>query len=93
MPIPLFLVERLKAAHINGDQLADVFLRLARASDVRGENLCAINLQFVKDGDGLIPGDLIPTISFSLERQQNRQEIMPVKAATDIDDKDPYPEE
>ena len=70
MPIPLFLLERIKTATMSGPQVADAFAMLAKAADDNGVGDCAVNLEYVKDSDRLIPGDLIPMITLSLVRQQ-----------------------
>lgn len=83
MPIPLFIVERLKAAQMQGDQLAHVFAQLAQVADHQEIDDCAINLEFVQDADRLLPGDLIPMVTLSLERQQTVRE--PVNRSDVVD--------
>jgi len=70
MPIPLFLLNRIKTSAMSGEQVADAFTKLAQVADRSEIDRCAVNLQYVRDDDKLIPGDLIPTIIFSLERQR-----------------------
>ncbi len=70
MPIPLFILERIKTAPMNGPQIADAFTKLAQAADAAGVDDCAINIEYVAPQDKLIPGDLIPTVTLSLVRQQ-----------------------
>jgi hypothetical protein len=70
MPIPLFLLDRINSSAMSGEQVADAFVKLAQVADKREIDGCAINLEYVQDDDKLIPGDLIPTITFSLERQR-----------------------
>ena len=69
MPIPLFLLDRLKSAPITGAHIADVFTKLAYVLD-RTDGDGAINVEYVRDTDQLQAGDLIPTITFSLQRQK-----------------------
>jgi hypothetical protein len=70
MPIPLFLLDRIKTSALSGEQVARAFAKLAQAADKTGITGCAINLQYVTDDDRLLSGDLIPTITFSLDRQR-----------------------
>jgi spore germination protein YaaH len=69
MPIPLFLLDRVRTSALSGEQVADAFAKLARVADKAGIAGCAINLQYVADDDRLLFGDLIPTITLSLTRQ------------------------
>lgn len=78
MPIPLFLLNRIKTSAMSGEQVADAFAKLATVADKTGIDGCAVNLEFVKDDDRLVSGDLIPTIVFSLKRQE--QDAEPVLA-------------
>ena len=55
---------------MSGEQVADAFAKLAQVADKSEIDGCAVNLEYVRDDDKLIPGDLIPTITFSLERQR-----------------------
>ena len=55
---------------MSGEQVADAFARLAQVADKTEIGGCAISLEYVRDDDRLIPGDLIPTITFSLARQR-----------------------
>jgi len=70
MPIPLFLLDRIKTSALRGEQVADAFAKLAQVADKSEIDGCAVNLEYVRDDDNLIPGDLIPTITFSLARQR-----------------------
>ena len=70
MPIPLFLLDRIKTSALSGEQVADAFAKLARVADKSEIDGCAVNLEYVRDDDKLIPGDLIPTITFALARQR-----------------------
>jgi len=74
MPIPLFLLDRIKTSAMSGAQVADAFAKLATVADKTGIDGCAVNLVFVKDDDRLLSGDLIPTIVFSLKRQEQDSE-------------------
>jgi hypothetical protein len=69
MPIPLFLLDRIKTSAMNGEKVADAFAKLAQVVDQAESGDCALNIEYVADGDKLIPGDLIPTITLSLVRQ------------------------
>ena len=78
MPIPLFLLDRIKTSAMSGEQVADALAKLATVADKAGLDGCAVNLEYVKDGDKLLSGDLIPTITFSLKRQERDVEPVPV---------------
>jgi hypothetical protein len=77
MPIPLFLLDRIKGSAMSGPQVADAFAKLARVADQAESGDCAINIEYVADDDRLLPGDLIPTITFSLLRQKEAAEPVP----------------
>jgi hypothetical protein len=77
MPIPLFLLDRIKTSAMSGEQVADALAKLATVADKTGIDGCAVNLEFVKDDDRLLSGDLIPTITFSLNRQERDAEPVP----------------
>ncbi len=68
MPIPLFLLDRIKTSAMSGEKVADTFAKLAQVADQRDIDGCAIKLEYVKDSDTLLPGDLVPTITLSLAR-------------------------
>jgi hypothetical protein len=68
MPIPAFLLERIKTSAMSGEQVADAFAKLAQVMDRRDLGDCAVNLEYVKDDDELLPGELIPTVTLSLVR-------------------------
>jgi len=53
---------------MSGEQVADVLVKLAQIIDQREIDGCAVTLEYVKDSDRLLPGDLIPTITLSLTR-------------------------
>jgi hypothetical protein len=69
MPIPLFLLDRIKTSAMSGEKVADAFAKLAQVADRTEGGNCALNIEYVADGDRLIPGDLIPTVTLSLVRQ------------------------
>jgi len=77
MPIPLFLLDRIKTSAMSGEQVADAFVKLAQVADTTGIDGCAINVEFVRDEDRLLASDLIPTVTFSLERQKKDVEPVP----------------
>ena len=85
MPIPLFLLDRIKTSAMSGEQVADAFAKLATVADKAGIDGCAVTLEFVKDSDRLLSGDMIPTVTFSLKRQE--QDVEPVP--TDVIDVEP----
>jgi hypothetical protein len=70
MPIPLFLLDRIKTSAMSGPQVADAFAKLAQVVDRTESGDCALNIEYVADDDKLLPGDLIPTITLSLQRQK-----------------------
>jgi len=87
MPIPLFLLDRIKGSAISGPQVADAFAKLAQVADrIEGGN-CAINIEYFTADDNLLPGDLIPTITLSLIRQKEVVEPVP----PDVIDVEPQP--
>ena len=87
MPIPLFLLDRIKGSAMSGPQVADAFTKLAQVVDQAESGDCAINIEYVADDDRLLPGDLIPTITLSLVRQ--KEVVEPVPA--DVIDVEPQP--
>ncbi len=80
MPIPLFLLDRIKGAAMSGPQVADTFAKLAQVVDQAESGDYAINIEYVADDDRLLPGDLIPTITLSLVRQKEVVEPVPADA-------------
>ncbi len=70
MPIPLFLLERIKNAPVNGQHMADLFTKIAYVLDQTGQDGGAIAIAYETESDQLQPGDLIPTVTFSLQRQK-----------------------
>ena len=87
MPIPLFLLDRIKGSAMSGPQMANAFTKLAQVVDRAESGDCAINIEYVADDDRLLPGDLIPTITLSLVRQ--KEVVEPVPA--DVIDVEPQP--
>ena len=87
MPIPLFLLDRIKGSAMSGPQVANAFTKLAQVADKTGIDGCAVNLEYIRDDDKLLPGDLIPTITLSLARQ--KEVVEPVPA--DVIDVEPQP--
>jgi len=81
MSIPPFIVDRLKAAHLSGEHLAETFTRLAQIAEREDCIECAINLEYVQDTDRLTPGDFIPMVTLSLQRQQVVREPIHTVAA------------
>ncbi len=77
MPIPLFLLDRIKTSAMSGQQVADAVARLAEVADRAGIDGCAVNLEYIRDEDRLLAGDLVPTITFSLKRQERSVEPAP----------------
>jgi len=79
MPIPLFLLGRIRSGEFTGDKVVEVFQRLAKVADRNKVDQCAINLDYKKEGDELVEGDLLPVITLSLERHMSdRLEIRPM---------------
>ena len=87
MPIPLFLLDRIKGSAMSGPRVADTFAKLAQVVDQAESGDYAINIEYVADDDRLLPGDLIPTITLSLVRQ--KEVVEPVPA--DVIDVQPQP--
>lgn len=83
MPIPLFLLERIKAAPVNGKHMADLFTKLAYVLDRTEQDEGAINIAYDAPTDQLQPGDLIPTLTFSLQRQ--KEATVPIDPSKVID--------
>ena len=57
--------------------MADAFAKLATVADKTGIDGCAVSLEYVKDGDRLLSGDLVPTVTFSLKRRKRDVEPVP----------------
>ena len=87
MPIPLFLLDRIKGSAMSGPQVANAFAKLAQVVDQAESGDCAINIEYVADDDRLLPGDLIPTITLALVRQTEAVGPMPA----DVIDVEPQP--
>jgi hypothetical protein len=70
MPIPQFLLDRLKAAFPHDGQILGVFVNLAKALDRNGSGEGDMSFDYVDedDADKLSLGDLVPTITLSLTR-------------------------
>lgn len=62
---------------MSGEKVADAFAKLATVADKAEIEGCAVSLEFVKDCDELLSGDLIPTVTFSLKRQERNVEPVP----------------
>jgi len=96
MPIPLFILERIQNAPVNGHHMADVFTKLAYVLDQTGQDDGAIEVAYVAETDQLQADDLIPTVTFSLHRQKEPNVAVdpdkvidirptPAEAATDVE--------
>ena len=85
MPIPLFLLDRIKTSAMSGEQVADAFAKLAQVADRTSIDDCAINLEYVADDDTLLPGDLIPTVTFSLQRQKTATVVVDPDKVIDVE--------
>jgi hypothetical protein len=70
MPIPSYLLDRIRLSALSGPQVADAFIELAHAADAAESAECAIRIEYLGNGDTPQPGDLVPTIILSLERQR-----------------------
>ena len=55
MPIPPFLLDRIKASTLSGAHVADAFAKLAHVADQGNAGDCAINIEYVGEGDRLVP--------------------------------------
>jgi hypothetical protein len=77
MPIPLFLLDRIKGSAMSGEQVADALAKMAHVADQTGIDGCAVNIEYVNDDDKLIPGDLIPTLTLALRRQPDAIDLVP----------------
>ena len=71
MPIPQFLLDRIRSSAMSGPQVAAAFAKLAQIADQTDGGGCAINIKYVRDNDTLLPGDLIPTITLSLAHRKD----------------------
>ena len=80
MPIPLFLLDRIKTSAMSAEQVADALAKLAQIVDQRDIDGCAVNLEYVRDEDALLAGDVIPTITLTLKRQKTAVEPVPTDA-------------
>lgn len=96
MPIPLFILDRIENAPVNGQHMADVFTKLAYVLDQTGRDYGAIEIAYETVTDQLQAGDLIPTVTFSLQRQKEPNVVVdpdkvidtrptPAEAATDVE--------
>ena len=74
MPIPAFLLDRIRSSALSGPQVADAFGKLATAADQAGIDDCAVSIEYVGDDDKPVSGDLIPTITLSLVRRKDTVE-------------------
>ncbi len=45
MPIPLFLLDRIKGSAMSGEKVADAFAKLAQVMDQTKTGDCAINIE------------------------------------------------
>ncbi len=70
MPIPAFLLERIGSSAMSGPQVADAFAKVAHVADEQGIDGCTITIEYLGKGDTPQAGDLIPTITLSLERRK-----------------------
>jgi hypothetical protein len=85
MPIPLFLLERIKSAPVNGAHMADLFTKLAYVVDRTGQDEAAIDVAYAGEADQLQPGDLIPTVTFSLQRQKMATVVVDPDKVIDVE--------
>ena len=85
MPIPLFLLDRIKNAPVNGAHMADLFTKLAYILDQAGQDAAAIDIAYATEADQLQPGDLIPTITFSLQRQKTATVVVDPDNVIDVE--------
>ena len=53
MPIPLFILERIKTSPVKGEHMADVFTKLAYVLDQAGQNAGAIDVAYETETDQL----------------------------------------
>ena len=80
MPIPLFLLDRIKTSAMSGEKVADAFTKLAQAADQFGIDDCAVNIEYTRDEDALLVGDLVPIVTLLLKRQERAVEPVPADA-------------
>jgi len=66
MPIPDYMLERIRTSALSDRQVADVFEKLALVLDNTGHPSGAINLDYLAPSDEPKAGDLIPTVTLSL---------------------------
>ena len=65
---------------MSGEKVADAFAKLAQAADHFEVNDCAVAIEYTRDEDALLAGDLIPTITLSLKREERAVEPVPADA-------------
>ena len=70
MPIPSYLLDRIRSSALSGPQVADAFAKLAQAADATESAECAIKIDYLGESDMTQVGDLVPTIILALERQR-----------------------
>jgi len=88
MPIPLFILERIKTAPVKGEHMADVFTRLAYVLDQTGKDGGAIDVAYETETDQLQPGDLIPTVTFSLQSQKTANVVVDPDKVINVEPQD-----
>lgn len=85
MPIPLFLLDRIKSAPVNGQHMADLFAKIAYVLDQTGQDDGAIDIAYAAETDRLQPGDLIPTLTFSVQRQREPTVVVDRDKVIDVE--------
>jgi hypothetical protein len=66
MPVPDEILKRIGSSQFNGQHVADSFFHLAASLDKAEMDSGEIHLTF--DDDAYAPGDLVPSIIFSVTR-------------------------
>jgi len=67
MPIPQFLLDRIRNSALTGEHVAQTFETLVAIVNHLGI-LGSIDLEFAAPGDTLEPDDLVPVLTLSLRR-------------------------
>jgi hypothetical protein len=68
--------------------MADVFTKLAYVLDQTGQDGGAIDVAYETEADQLQPGDLIPTVTFSLQRQKTANVVVDPDKVINVEPQD-----
>lgn len=72
--IPTYILDRIRKAQPGGERLATLLAQLATAIEQMDLPGGVIRLDFTEAGDPLEPGDLIPSITLTLQKVPDAEE-------------------